>query len=105
MKRLILSLALLAVPFFVFGRGYEVEYEVEYLNGDTTLDGAVCFDDSLAILFYLWGGGPDLECLSPADVDRSGVVGLEDAILGLRHVFLGAEIQDCWVTCGRVGSE
>ena len=105
MKRLVLSLALLAVPFFVFGRGYEVEYEPEYLHGDTNLDGAACLDDSLAILFYLWGGGPELECLSPSDVDRSGVVGLEDAILGLRHVFLGAEIQDCWVTWGRAGSE
>ena len=69
------------------------------VSGDVNGDGAICMDDSIQIIWHLWIDGRTLPCPDAADVDRSGVVDVNDVILGLRHVFYGEVIPDCPVTC------
>ena len=105
MRKFILLLGLISLPFLVFSQDYGGYSEPEYLNGDVTMDGVLCFDDPVSIIFALYSRSEPLPCVSVADVNRNGVVELGDALLLLNHIFRGTAIQDCWVTCGRVGIE
>jgi len=98
MKRLILSLVLLAVPFFVLGSVGEQDERV-YLNGDVNLDGQVCMDDSIQIIYHLWRDGRELPCPDAADVNRSGYIDVGDVLGGLRYIFFGDIIPDCPISC------
>ena len=95
---IVVALCLLAVALYAQDYSYEaVGRPIQ--NGDVNMDGAVCFDDSVAIIFYLWGDGRELPCEDAGDVDRSGHIGVSDAILSLRHLFYGDFIQDCPIEC------
>ena len=69
------------------------------INGDVNLDGQVCMDDSIQIIYHLWRDGRDLPCPDAADLDRSGYIDVNDVIGGLRHIFFGDIIPDCPITC------
>ena len=77
-------------------RGY---YEQPIINGDVNADGRICMDDSMQVIYHLWRDGRELPCPDAADVDRNGVVNLNDVIGGLRHIFFGDYINDCPVSC------
>ena len=69
------------------------------LRGDVNLDGQICMDDAIVVIYHLWRDGRALPCRNAADVDRNGSINLNDVVLSLRHVFSGAEINNCPVTC------
>ena len=87
------TLLLLCSLLFSQYSGYET------VSGDVNGDHAICMDDSIQIIWHLYIDGRTLPCPDAADVDRSGVVDVNDVILGLRHVFYGEVIPDCPVTC------
>ena len=74
-------------------------YEYEFVNGDVNMDGQICMDASIQLIFHLWRDGRELPCPDAADVDRSGAVDVNDVIAGLRHIFYGDYIPDCPVSC------
>ena len=92
-------LALMALPFLSMGQsgGYS---QPEYQNGDVNLDGILCFDDPVTIIYALYRTGEPLPCPDVADADRNGVVELNDALLLLGYLFRGTDLFDCPVTCG-----
>jgi len=69
------------------------------INGDANGDGQICMDDAIVVIYHLWRDGRALPCRNAADVDRNGSINLNDVVLSLRHVFSGAEINNCPVTC------
>ena len=69
------------------------------LNGDVNMDGQICMDDSIQLIFHLFRDGRELPCIDAADVDRSGYVDLNDVIGGLRHIFYGDLLPDCPIEC------
>ena len=77
----------------------EYGYPSDTLNGDVNMDGRICMDDSMQIVYHLWRDGRDLPCPDAADVDRSGVIDIGDVLGGLRHIFFGDPILDCPITC------
>ena len=77
----------------------EYEYRSDTLNGDVNMDGRICMDDSIQIIFHLWRDGRELPCPDAADVDRSGAIDVGDVLSGLRHIFFGDPIPDCPITC------
>ena len=100
MNKLFITVALCLLAAALYAQDYSYEVAREPIqNGDVNGDGAVCFDDSVAIIFYLWRGGQELPCEDAADVDRSGDINVSDAILSLRHLFYGDFIQDCPIEC------
>tara|TARA_Y100000310_G_scaffold198064_1_gene198110 strand:+ start:142 stop:471 length:330 start_codon:yes stop_codon:yes gene_type:complete len=95
MKKLILSLALLAVPFFAFAGWSGV-----YRNGDVNLDGQICMDDPVFIIYHLYRDGRPLPCPDVADADRDGSVSITDAVVLLKYIFNGEYLFDCPISCG-----
>lgn len=96
-KKLLLAIAVGVFVFLasqIFG-----DYTDLVVNGDVNMDGQVCMDDSMQILNHLWIDGRELPCLDAADLDRSGVIDINDVIAGLRHVFYGEAITDCPISC------
>lgn len=85
--------ALTALCINLFSQEYAVQ------NGDVNMDGQVCMDDSIQVIYHLWRDGRELPCPDAADMDRSGVVDVGDVILGLRHVFMGDVLPDCPISC------
>lgn len=82
--------------------GQELYLEPEPMvrqNGDVNGDFQICMDDPIQIIYHLWRDGRDLPCENAADVDRNGSINLNDVVLSLRHIFNGAEINSCPVTC------
>ena len=100
-------IALLFVPLLVAIisiRSVEADYiespqNPVYLNGDVNLDGQICMDDSIQIIYHLWRDGRELPCPDAADLDRSGQLDVSDVLGGLRHVFFGDPIPDCPISC------
>ena len=68
-------------------------------NGDANGDFQICMDDAIVVIYHLWRDGRELPCRNAADIDRNGSINLNDVVLSLRHVFNGAEINTCPVTC------
>ena len=94
MRILLISLALLV------GSGTTPATQtVERLNGDVNMDGQICMDDSIQIIFHLWRDGRDLPCPDAADLNRDGNIDVADVIGGLRFIFHGDPIQDCPIVC------
>jgi hypothetical protein len=57
--------------------------------------------DPVALLFYLFAGGPDPECLKAADANDDGAAGLADAVFLLNFLFLGGpEPPPPFADCG-----
>ena len=94
MRTFLISLALLVVSGTT-----PATQTVERLNGDVNMDGQICMDDSIQIIFHLWRDGRDLPCPDAADLNRDGNIDVADVIGGLRFVFYGDPIQDCPIIC------
>ena len=77
----------------------EYDHPPDTLNGDVNMDGQICMDDSIQIIYHLWRDGRELPCPDAADVDRSGTIDIGDVLGGLRYVFFGDPIFDCPITC------
>ena len=92
-----LTLTLLAC-WSLFGDEY-YDSPAGVLNGDVNMDGQICMDDSIQIIFHLWRDGRDLPCPDAADLDRSGYIDVGDVLGGLRHIFFGDPIPDCPISC------
>ena len=88
--------ALTALCISLFSQEYAVS---GVQNGDVNMDGQICMDDSMQIIYHLWRDGRDLSCPDAADVDRSGTVDVNDVIGSLRYIFFGAYIPDCPIEC------
>jgi hypothetical protein len=71
----------------------------DQLNGDVNLDGQICMDDSIQIIYHLWRDGRELPCPATADVDCDGDIDVTDVIAGLRYIFFGDPIDTIYVTC------
>lgn len=72
-------------------------------NGDVNMDGQICIDDSVQIIYHLWRDGRRLPCPDAADLDRSGSIDVSDVVLGLRYLFHGDLIFDCPISCNNNG--
>ena len=57
--------------------------------------------DAIAIIYYLYRDGRPIPCPDAADADRSGALDTADIVLILRHLFHGATIPDCPISCGQ----
>lgn len=60
-----------------------------FVRGDVLLDGALDISDPIALLTYLFRGGPRPACLDAADADDDGNLTIGDAIRTLEHLFTG----------------
>ncbi len=69
-------------------RGFAYTLEGGFVRGDVTNDRQVDISDSIASLFYLFGGVSIL-CPDAADVDDSGIVNLTDIVASLNYLFKG----------------
>ena len=86
-------------PDYNYPEQVETYEDPVILNGDVNADGRICMDDSIQIIYHLWRDGRDLPCRNAADVDRNGSININDVLWGLQHIFFGAYINDCPVTC------
>ena len=48
----------------------EYDYPSDTLNGDVNMDGRICMDDSMQIVYHLWRDGRDLPCRSRCGPQR-----------------------------------
>ena len=94
---LAVSIGVLLLCLSLFGDDDYGTWDIQ--NGDVNMDGQLCMDDSIQVIYHLWRDGRDLPCPDAADVDRSGYIDVGDVILGLRYVFFGEPIFDCPITC------
>ncbi|HZN58341.1 MAG TPA: metallophosphoesterase [Planctomycetota bacterium] len=62
--------------------------ELRFIRGDVNEDGQLNLTDPVAVLAYLFTGGPP-QCIAASDVDASGVIQVTDAIQQLNFLFLG----------------
>lgn len=100
LRKLLVLLAVLAAVFFVLNLfADDYAYPQDTINGDVNMDGQICMDDSIQIIYHLWRDGRDLPCPDAADVDRSGYIDVGDVLVGLRHIFFGEHIPDCPISC------
>ncbi len=75
---------------------------VPFLRGDANADGTVDLSDGIRIVFYLFLGASELECLDAADADDGGDPGLEDALRILGFLFLGEPaLPEPFEGCGK----
>ena len=88
--------ALTALCISLFSQEYAVS---GVQNGDVNMDGQICMDDSMQIIYHLWRDGRELPCPDAADLDRDGAIGVNDVVGGLRFIFFGDPIQDCPIVC------
>ncbi len=58
-------------------------------RGDTTNDGKSDITDAIALLDFLFLGGPIFSCLESGDIDNSGVLDITDGVSFLNYLFLG----------------
>ena len=96
---MIASVVVIWACISLFGNDDHYNYPIDTLNGDVNMDGQICMDDSIQIIYHLWRDGRDLPCPDAADVDRSGYIDVGDVLGGLRYVFFGTPIFDCPVSC------
>jgi len=71
----------------------------EIVSGDVNMDGVICFDDPVTIIYALFQTGEPLPCNDAADANRDGQVGLDDAIDLLTYLFRGSINPDCPISC------
>ena len=113
-KTMILSVACILVGVLFFwlsgvrsqDNGYEYvppEPTPGVLNGDVNLDGQICMDDPIHIIYHLYRDGRSLPCPETADADRSGAVTITDAVVLLRYIFNGEYLFDCPISCSGTG--
>ena len=75
--------------------------ENEFLRGDVNADGSVSIVDPIAVLDYLFSGGPTPTCLRAADFFNDGSVNLSDAIQLLSYLFImGPDPAAPFPACG-----
>ncbi|MEM7231656.1 MAG: hypothetical protein AAF517_05760, partial [Planctomycetota bacterium] len=60
-----------------------------FARGDVDSSGVVNITDGIALLNFLFSGGPEPACADGADADDSGNLNLTDAIFIFRWLFLG----------------
>ena len=61
--------------------------------GDANLDGQVDVVDPLILISFLQLDGDVVPCAAAADVDNNRLLQLQDAVLLLRHLFLGEDLD------------
>lgn len=98
-KKVLLAVGVLVVLFLVVKLFSQEYYTSDIVSGDVNMDGRICMDDSIQIIYHLWRDGRELPCPDTADVDRSGVIDVNDVLTGLQHIFFGFQIPDCPVNC------
>ena len=76
----------------------EYDYPSEIRRGDVNLDGQICMDDTMQIVYHLWRDGRELPCMEAADLDNDRCIDMMDVISGLRHIFFGDPISDYPIT-------
>ena len=99
-KQMLVIVALIVVIagcLSLFGDDRRSTWDIQ--NGDTNMDGQICMDDSIQIIYHLWRDGRDLPCPDAADGNRNGYIDVGDVLGGLRYVFFGEPIFDCPITC------
>lgn len=79
------------------------DQQVWQKRGDVNLDGQVCMDDTMYLVYHLWRDGRELPCMETADVDNDRCIDMMDVIAGLRHIFYGEPIENPAVYCGSGG--
>ncbi|MEM7234694.1 MAG: hypothetical protein AAF517_21120 [Planctomycetota bacterium] len=74
---------------------------VEFVRGDSNVDGQVDISDAIHALSYLFLGGASISCDDAADVNDNGQHDLSDSISLLAHLFLGGlGPRAPWPDCG-----
>ena len=96
---IVVSVVVLLTCWTLFGNDDPYAYPSDALNGDVNMDGQICMDDSIQIIYHLWRDGRDLPCPDAADVNRNGYIDVGDVLGGLRYGFFGEPIFDCPITC------
>jgi hypothetical protein len=82
-----------------------------FRRGHTNADGVLDIADVACLLGYLFGpaGEPCKEsvaqCLDAADANDDGRLNISDAVMALRHVFMGSELPPPFESCGTDDSE
>lgn len=78
-----------------------VRTPVEFVRGDSNVDGEVNIADAIHMLRYLFLGGALPECRDAADVDDNGRNEISDSVGLLGYLFGGGlPPQDPWPACG-----
>ncbi len=79
-------------PEIIFFRRHLVGAEEvpQFKRGDANASGRINVSDAIAVLSFLYQGGP-LACPDAADFDDIGSIERDDAILILRYLFLGLD--------------
>ncbi|MEM7232593.1 MAG: right-handed parallel beta-helix repeat-containing protein [Planctomycetota bacterium] len=72
-----------------FETGCRAVSGTRFRRGDANGDGRVDISDSIAVLSYLFLGGPEPECLDAADTDDSGSLNITDGHAINVYLFLG----------------
>lgn len=91
--------SLISLAFLLVSGTTAATPTVERLNGDVNMDGRICMDDSMQLIFHLWRDSRDLDCPDAGDLNRDGRIDIADVLGGLRHIFFGDTIQDCPISC------
>ena len=99
MTRNFIIAAIVVVVAFVAIKLFADGYRSYVQNGDVNMDGQICIDDSVQIIYHLWRDGRELPCPDAADLDRNGYIDVNDVVMGLRFLFFGDPIQDCPFNC------
>ena len=96
MNKLLTALVLFSLPFLASAGDLSTS---QYQNGDVNLDGVICLDDPVFIIYHLYRDGRPLPCPDVADADRDGGVTIGDAIVLLGYLFNGTYLFDCPISC------
>ena len=73
------------------GDACDVSVFPEFIRGDVNENGRTEIGDPVTILFYLFRGTAEIDCLDVADTNDDGQVDLPDAVYILRYQFLGGD--------------
>jgi hypothetical protein len=73
----------------------------QFVRGDANADAKIDLSDAVAVLNYLFVGGPAPPCFKAGDVDDNGVLELTDAVRGLNYLFTGGPAPNSpFPSCG-----
>lgn len=65
------------------------EFACPYVCGDANGDGTVNISDVVALIYYIFGGGPAPQPLEAGDTDCSDVVNISDVVYLISYIFGG----------------
>ena len=94
-KTLVITVVTVVLAVQLYGDGYRSNVQI----GDVIMDGQICIDDPVQIIYHLWRDGRELPCPDAADLDRNGYIDINDVVGGLRFLFFGDPIKDYPINC------